>query len=319
MDIIYTNANRVEQGILSNCKADIDIGTDNTFSVETSIKNSILEADSLWYVEGTEYGGIVDSRKVDSAKARIYLYGRCFRGILASKVIEPPSGSDYKIVSGECNAVLSELITYLDLGDLFQASSEDSGFSVSDYQFYRYTDAYSGIMKMLKSVGAKLLLRYENGKVILRAVPIVDYSDEYEFDSGNVTFVIKQVSNIVNHVIGLGKGELSLRQVVHRYLDQDGNVSSTKYYTGSNEISTVYENANVESIDELIESVVEELESYNKADEMQMKITDIDIDLGDIVAGRELITKITMTESITRKIIKIENGEKTINYEVGGE
>ena len=40
MDIIYTDSERVEQGILNNCKADIDIGNKNTFSIETNIKNT---------------------------------------------------------------------------------------------------------------------------------------------------------------------------------------------------------------------------------------------------------------------------------------
>ena len=56
-------------------------------------------------------------------------------------MIEPPEGQDYKIVSGEANSILKELIADLSLDDLFTASSVESSINIL-YQFDRYTPAY---------------------------------------------------------------------------------------------------------------------------------------------------------------------------------
>lgn len=61
--LIYTDANRIDQGVLSNATLDLEYGGDesdqtNTFEVSIDRNSKIrLEDKALVYIEGTEYGG----------------------------------------------------------------------------------------------------------------------------------------------------------------------------------------------------------------------------------------------------------------------
>jgi hypothetical protein len=63
MDIrlIYTDADRVEQGSLKNFNIDVDVAKDKDFEVTVAQDNNILQGGSWWYINNTEYGGIVDN------------------------------------------------------------------------------------------------------------------------------------------------------------------------------------------------------------------------------------------------------------------
>ena len=83
---------------------------------------------------------------------------------------------------------------------------------------------HDGLVKMLKSVGYRLDIRYvqgsanEIGWVQVQAVPIADYSKEYEFsEDNNMHFTMDENKRGVNHLICLGKGELQNRIVAHLY------------------------------------------------------------------------------------------------------
>ena len=48
-----------------------------------------------------------------------------------------------------------------------------------------------------------------------------------------------------------------------------------------------------------------------------MNIEDVDVELYDIVGGREYITDTHLSREVTQKIIVIENDRMVINYKVG--
>lgn len=67
MDLIYTNADLVDQGVLQDCVLDLAFGTDeNDFELEVPADGVTLEAGALLYMEGTEYGGMVDGMRYTS-------------------------------------------------------------------------------------------------------------------------------------------------------------------------------------------------------------------------------------------------------------
>ncbi len=99
-----------------------------------------------------------------------------WRGRMAMKVIEPPVGSDYRVVSGELNAILKNLIEP-EFGGLYVVSGADTGITVSNYQFDRYCTLLEGITKMLKSVGYRLSIRHKReqgipGYILIKALPL---------------------------------------------------------------------------------------------------------------------------------------------------
>ena len=73
----------------------------------------------------------------------------------------------------------------------------------------RYIGGYTGIRKMLKAVKAKLKMIYKSGKVQISAIPLVDYSQDKEWDSTQISAQISK-NDFPNqfNVICLGKGEL---------------------------------------------------------------------------------------------------------------
>jgi len=176
------------------------------------------------YVEGEEYGGIIDRIRVNTEKDEIIYKGRTWHGVLEGKVICPDPGLDYLVLNGEANEVLQEIIDRIGLSDLFVASSEDSGINIVSYEMNRYIYGYTGIKKMLKEFGGKLRIRWVDGMVELSALPIVDYSQDEEFDTSQVDFTVEKDFLPVNHMICLGQGDLADRAVIHIFTDENGGV-----------------------------------------------------------------------------------------------
>ena len=176
------------------------------------------------YVEGEEYGGIIDRIRVNTEKDEIIYKGRTWHGVLEGKVICPDPGLDYLVLNGEANEVLQEIIDRIGLSDLFVASSEDSGINIVSYEMNRYIKGYTGIKKMLKEFGGKLRIRWVDGMVELSALSIVDYSQDEEFDTSQGDFTVEKDFLPVNHMICLGQGDLADRAVIHIFTDENGGV-----------------------------------------------------------------------------------------------
>lgn len=298
MDLIYTDVNLEDVGVLFNYTFDLAFGTDeNNFELEIDLERHCCEAGCFVYVENTEYGGIIDKVQVITKNDRLIYSGRTWHGILASKVIKPDAGEAYLIVSGEANAVIGILLERLGLTPLFIASAEQSGFTVSKFQFDRYTDGYSGIKKMLKTISAKLRLVYRGEKVVLSAVPAMDYTAEEQFEATQVEVQINKTYRPVNHLVCLGKGELTERQIVHLYADADGNISDKQSLFGLDEVEEVYDYSSAESLEELISGGIERMKEYASTDSVKLELNadDMVYDVGDIVGAYEATTKTTIT------------------------
>lgn len=317
--VIYTDSSGLPQGEIHKYSIDLDIGKDNDFQIGMNLKNHCMSHGSIWYVENTEYGGIVDDVKIDTKKNKVYYSGRAFRGILEKKIIEPESGQDYYTVSGDANRILEQLIEKVGLSDLFIVPTDDAGIKISNNQFERYTDMYAGVQKMLSSVNAKLVcIATEETKVQIRANQIEDLSEKYEYsDDYGMQVIFEQNRGGVNHLICLGGGELAERTVVHLYVDNYGNVGDTQYYKGVSEITEIYEYGNIESDEELRKQGIQKLNELKNRDSLTAQFDKLDVDIGDIVGGKNRQTGVTMKEVISSEIVKIKNDRCTVTYKVG--
>lgn len=320
MDLIYTNKDREDVGVLLDYDFDLAFGSDeNDFELTINANQHCCEAGCLIYMEGTEYGGIIDKMKITTKNQEMKYSGRTWHGILASKVIEPDAGEAYLIVSGEANEVIGTLLDRIGLADMFTVSTEDSGLTISNYKMNRYVDAYTGIVKMLATVSGKMKFTFTGGQVFISALSAVDYSQDEQFDNDQVEMQVEKSYNPVNHLICLGSGELTERQVVHLYTDADGNISTTQTFTGIDEVVDVYDYANAESLEDLIQGGMDKLKELASADTVKM---DFDAestvyDIGDIVGAKEIITGVAVKEKITKKIVTINKGQINIEYKVG--
>lgn len=266
-------------------------------------------------IEGTEYGGVVDTVEESTKSAETVYGGRSWHGILAAKVLCPDAGADYLTVSGDANTVLASLVSRVGLSSLFSVDKGGSGIYVDSYSFDRYTDAYTGMRKMLAKSGAKLMLEYQQGAVRMwaQAVDTIDGT----VDSDVMDFDATTVGRQVNHLIGLGKGELKDRAVVHRYADASGNVSSTQTYKGVDEYAAVYDYSSVEA-DKLAEETEKKLKDLHTSGKVEFSVDYAGTaHVGDVITARNNRTGRTVTAPIAKKVVKVSGGVLTVQYDVG--
>lgn len=327
MVILATRERELGTAPLKKANCSFDANGEKTFS--TKIARCYWTKDmtfgNMVYIPDTEFGGIIEDVLTDTTLDYVELKGYTWRGRMEMKVIEPPSGSDYKTVSGELNAILKKLIEP-EFGGLYVVSGERTGVTVSNYQFDRYCTLLDGITKMLKSVGYRLDIQHKReqgvpGYILIRAVPIVDYSDEIELsrDSG-LNYTMQDKRNGVNHLIVTGKGELQDRNVFHLYAWPDGSIRKTQYYKGLDEIVEVYENTSTET-DELESQSKKKLQEVcnKKTFGMDVAKLGIDVEIGDIVGGRDYLTGMYGTKPVENIIYSVTSGIVSKEYELEGE
>lgn len=319
MDLVYADSNMTDIGVLKSYTLDLAYGSDeNDLEITTNLSNNVLQAGYFVYIEDTEYGGIIDGITVNTREGKITFTGRTWHGMLNSKIVEPDAESDYLVLSGDLNTVIGTLITRVGLTALFVAPNESSGITVSNYQFDRYAPLYDSLNKLCRTVGAKLKLFFNGNAVSVSAERATDYSDIEEFSGDQMDFVIEQRKNTVNHLVCLGKGELAERQVIHLYVQQDGSVGDVPCFTGTDEITDVYDYSSVESLEELRNGGIQRLEELSSDSKLELSLNgERTYDIGDIVGGYEVVTGISAIRKITKKIVKIEKNKTTIQYKVG--
>lgn len=319
MDLIYTNAQRVDLGVLQAYTLDLSFGADdgeNDFELVLGKSEPALEDGAIIYIEGTEYGGIVGGMKSNSTEEIRTSIGRTWHGVLNSKVIEPDPGADYLTISGDANECLALMVDRLGLSALFVVETALSGITINSYKFARYIKGYDGLMAMLESAGAKLKMVWSDALVKLYAEPIVDYTDA-PIDSDEAVLKVERYGDKVNHLICLGSGELAARQVIHLFVDQFGRISNTQHYVGLDEITEIYDYSNAESLEELRTGGEDRLRELRSNDKVEVLVDDgaaLEYDVGDIIGGSDTYSGNTAKATITKKIVRIDNGAVSIDY-----
>lgn len=325
--VILANENLRELGAIKDANVTVDLNGDRTFSVQIARSNwrPELTFSSLIYIMGTEYGGIIGEVLTDTTLDYVELKGLTWRGRLAKKIIQPPTGSDYKTVSGELHTVMRSLIEP-EFDGLFVVSQEDTGVTVSNYQFDRYCTLLDGLTKMLKSKWYRLQLSFrreqgEPGYLFIEAVPIVDYSNRIELSRDcQLNYTMDDKRDGVNHLIVAGKGELQDRNVLHLYVQEDGSIGTQQYYTGLQEIAEVYENTSTET-DELQSKAEERIRELmnKKTFKMDVAKLGLDIGIGDIVGGRDYLTGMYMAKPVENIVYELTNDVESRTYKLEGE
>lgn len=293
---------------------DLAYGEDEN-DYELTLPDSIsatVRQDDIWMIDGTPYGGVVDSIQSDKSNgSTVVTYsGRSLQGILAAKILQPDKGKDYLTYDGTVSGLLTLIVSRTDLDDLFEVADNDTRISV---RFDRYTDAYTGLRKALAASSLRLAIRCEHDRAILAAETMHD-----DADSGIADWTAKREFRRTNHLIGLGKGELADRAISHWYADTNGNVSQTQTLTGLDEIAATYEYTNAEQ-QELDEKTREELESRQEGNgSIDLTIREgREYDVGDLLSVQDDATGVSVRATITKKIVRITDGVLSVDYEVG--
>lgn len=318
-DVVIADTTGVELRTILFREYDFEIGDEeNSFLITCNRSEwEAVPEKARIYIPGTEYGGIYKHLESNTKDNSVSVGGYTWRGLLQNKVIQPPSGADYATDSGEINAIIARRVQAA-LPGLFVGSAISTGVSVN-YQYTRYCTLYNGLKDMLKSVGYKMRIAYDQTlcKVVVDAVPIVDYSAQIEYSSdmnANYSMVLDKMG--INHLICLGLGELKNRTVIHLYADANGVISRTQTQFGSDEVTNVYDYAGAET-ENLIKSGTDQLISNISHNSFAIDLESTqDVAIGDIVGSRDYITGMTMTAPVTTKIVTWQNGFETTEYKL---
>lgn len=323
--MIISDESGREKGFLDiSAQLDLEIGSDNDFELTLSLTDYERMGYKFYdriYIPETEYGGIILYKKTSTIEDTVFLQGDTWRGLLKVKCIMPPESGGGLTVSGEANTIIAQIISGK-FGDCFIASTSDSGIYIKEYTFEPYITVLDGLTQMLEEYGAKLEIAYKNydlsGNVMLRAVHIVDYSDEIEYGSDDkVHFTTEENHRGYNHLIVLGDEKAEVRPKVHLYADENGNIGQTQEMAGMRERTAIYEMSNETNKSKMLQEGKIKLEEMLDSMTLEISVQDIEVGIGDIVGGRERITGLYVKQPISEKILKLSNNEYSIEYKVG--
>ena len=325
MELIHADSDLVELQLLTEFdvyEAVSGLGykyADNDF--ELQIPESIwttepIENGHRLYPLGNEWGGRVEN--IEHIGTTVKCSGPTWRGMLARKIISPPSGQAYKTITAmEANQAIAALLG-TSFGNLFTVSTANSGITVSGS--FRYANMLGALHSMLQQYGARLDIVFNGTQVELSAQSSVDYPDvelsqDYEAPlESSVAY-----GEAYNHVIALGRGELTAREVVELWRLDDGTVTSTPQANDETDKQFVLDYPNAESVEELTNNATTKLLENSPTESIKINLDEIDTDLklGDVVGGADYVTGLKISKPITQKIFKVDNKGKTINYKAG--
>lgn len=321
MDLIFvkTDQNGVRtSGFLSNYEASFDVSTDldfvtNNFELTMILpetKDGLLwvenEISSIVYVDGTEFGGEISGSVLNIAENTITYTGRTWRGTLDQWIIEPPSGQDYRTVSGN----LATSIRTLPIGPFITVN--DTTYSGNTYRFERYCTTFSGVSNLLTAAQAdlRMVIEWESngygGTANLTIAPardlrsIVEVSQDY---NNNIQLQITRDGNTPKELICLGTGELKDREVVKLYADDNWNISTTPI-AGAYPVE-VYDFSSSENL--LADGRKHYLELIHNHEQIEVSINDLDIRLSDIIGAKDVLTGEFVSAEITSIVWRCSN------------
>lgn len=330
LKFIIANKNGEELGYIKDAdRIDIDLGETNDFELQLSADawtQELYDWRYRIYIPNTEYGGLLEERRTSTAENTVTWAGYTWRGLLSQKIIQPPSGQSHMTVSGDANEIIKTILGER-FGALFVADSKKSGINVRSYKFDHYCTILDGLEKMLQQYGARLKLYYKqgtpggmDGAVHVCAVPVTDWSGQLEYSQdGRIDFTTKDYRKGTNHLICAGEGEGENREILHLYVQKDGSIGENRYYTGLDEREALYSYTSVEDTEQLKKEGMERLRELMNYTEMVPFVSNADIDLGDVVGGRDRLTGMSIQQPVVNKILRTQDGKTDIEYKLKGE
>lgn len=289
-EIYYADHNRIDIGVLETYEIDIDLAKDKDFRIISP--EPVIPISGYWYIQGTEYGGIVDTFKTSSDDKEIEYRGRTFRGILNSHHVDV-EGMEQTIPSqsiahvnqegatseggSEIDATITECLRELisGFGDLFVVDEPDTNEAVNvlvpDYTVLAGTTVYDAMVGLCRSIDFTFVLEYRSDHKI-HVVPILiqDYTDYLKGSKyDGLGFQTEITTNVVNHLISTARNEETGELYrIHFFTDENGGIQPYAVVDNPMKDSQyILDKRNqvmlgVDEISEYVESSVSTVESY---------------------------------------------------------
>jgi hypothetical protein len=318
--LIYLTDSLMEIG---PCSADIDfdIGHPDRSTNDFLMRGVLPEDVGGIYVPGTEFGGLIDRLQSRNTSETVTNRGFTWRGLLTQGVIEPPADENYKVVSGDANAIIRDLLSSF-LGGLFYVPEETSGIMITNYQFVRFCTILDGLTDMLAENGAKLVVKADKlsagapVRVQVSAAPITTIGDKYSKEYP-VDMTYTETRRGITHLICLGQGELKDRTRIDLYVGANGEITDTPYYTGINDRTATFDYSNAQSKSELRKYGIRRLNELKPGKAIGINDAEVDGDVGDKVYG--YMNGMGTTVTIVQKVLTISGGIWTYESKIEGD
>lgn len=295
--------------------ADVAYGADEQRFVISHLAGPPLSAHMRWQVDGTALAGVVDDvcpSVAEDGSSSVSYEGRTVQGVLAGKVLLPPSGQTHLTATGDLNECIRSVVQACGLSGYLTVPSEASGFKVDGYRYRRFCDAYTGLRMLCASVGARLRFLATGDGIMLSAVPATTYG---ELPSERVAFDARRTYRPCNHMVGLGEGEGTAREVVHWYADEAGALSQTQTLFGLAEVAQTYDHSGSDDLSADTRAKLAELQGQGTFDAHLPE--DSGLDVGDVVTVYDADTGDSVEAQVTKVIVKVSLGEASTDYEAG--
>jgi hypothetical protein len=313
-DLIYTDTDHVEQGVLDGYALTMTFGdVENTFDCVFGTQEAPpLVGGCLLYAEDTEYGGIVRAKATSTQDGTTTFSGSTWHGVINEHILCPPAGETHLKLRGDAHTALRTVIEACGIGDWFEVAEGDSGITVS--ADIRYRKAYDSVVAMLAKSRAKLVIKWKRDHAELSVVAAVNHNS---MNSDNANFTISKGYRPPNHMILLGTGEMLERITSELFIDENGEISRTQYYTGLDEVTEKYEDTNAQ-LAELEEKGADKLLELQDVDEIDVSSELVDdYDVGDYVTATNLDAGQSATAAVTSKTVTLIDGNPTFSCEIG--
>jgi hypothetical protein len=154
--------------------------------------------------------------------------------------------------------------------------------------------------------------------VYLSAVMATTVSGVYNDDIGiPMTYIVNNMG--INHLLCGGSGQLQQRMKVDLYIDNNGNVSETQYYTGFAERTQFYDYPSAQSREDLVDNGTKRLKELANSKTLSMKAPEnMELEIGDIVRG-QFPDGTIIVKPVVKKIYQISNGLLNTEIKIKGE
>lgn len=331
MDIVHADNEKTEIGFIEDyikldaeiaLEADIDNNRFDLTMDESAWESAPIECGHYVYIPYTEWGGPVEKIKHSTKTGQIILSGPTWRGMLTRKIVEPPSGAAYLVISNvEANAALAIMVGDK-LGDFFVISSENMETVVSGS--FRYSVLLDAIGNAFSPSGLALACAFDNiqRKAVIQARAIKDYSSLVDLSQDYGIYLTSQEGGLeaYNHVIALGRGELTEREVLHVYRLNNGTITTTNPGNrGEKDLCTTYDYPNAESMDELLKGATKKLRECVPLRSVEMDTSEagLVLELGDKVSARDRLTGLVTVATVKQKTLVITATGERIQTKVG--
>lgn len=230
--IIYADHDRVELGELMDYEIDVDTADKKDFEIK--MKKGVdavpLKAGYYWFIEGMEYGGVIDRVESDTSTRELKFIGRNARGIMASKLLKPEAGEDKVVLSGRFDECLNYMYQNTEIVDLFVAEKTEE-FEVEDFEIEPFTNLYDASIKLLNSQNAVMKIKYssKDRKWHINVELVTDFSDTVNYCIDNsLNFRCRVDSNAVNHLVVTDVDDENIRRTIHLFTDENGGIRPYK-------------------------------------------------------------------------------------------